>query len=143
MIKSKKSLLYTAKEKLMTEENNEEDEKITNAEDDFEKLLQSFINSKIDEDDDVLESAPTEKAKTEKDTPKLSEEGKRQNDEISKLFEQELANTFAEARNAIEEEKNTPTLGSEESELAQAFMNYQSSVDKLSKQFLQEEFLHF
>lgn len=119
----------------------EEDEKIVDAEDDFEKLLQSFINSKIDDDDETsVPEKKEEKPAENPPLPKLSEEGKRQNDEISKLFEQELANTFAEARSAIEEEKNTPTLKSEESELAQAFINYQSSINKLAEQNLKSKF---
>ena len=70
----------------------------------------------------------------------LTEQGQKENDEASDLFEQELANTFAEARAVVEEEKNMPTLGSEESELAQAFVNYQTSVQKLSQNFLKEDF---
>ena len=122
----------------MSEENNE----IISADDDFEKLLQSFINSNIDDADEKPAKKTEEVPEPKKDasSPSLSEEGKRQNEEASRLFEQELANTFAEVRNDIEREKNTPTLKSEESELAQAFINYKTSIEKLVAKHLQQKF---
>ena len=101
------------------------DEEIFNESDDFEKLLNSFINTKIDDE-------PAETPPPAEEEVKLSAEGEKENIEISKAFETELAEIFAEARTAVEEDENTPELGSEESELAQAYINYQSSIDKLA-----------
>ena len=97
--------------------------------DDFEKLLNSFINSTI-EDEPEQEQEETSPSAPEEVT--LSEQGAKENEEISKAFEEELAATFAEARTAAEEDENAPELGSEESELAQAYINYQSSINKLA-----------
>ncbi|MBR1601683.1 MAG: hypothetical protein IJ677_08945, partial [Alphaproteobacteria bacterium] len=125
------------------------DNKITTGEsiDDFESLLNSFINTKVEDLDD--ESGDTEKTEVKKEENKipaiidethLSEDAQKENEELSKQFEEELATTFAEARTAIEEEKNKPTLGSDESELAQAFVNFQASVQKLSQTYLNRDF---
>jgi len=122
----------------MSDENNKDDDKIY----DFETLLNSFINTKIEDLDDEDEASfQSNNAKENSSNENLlTEQGQKENDEASDLFEQELANTFAEARAVVEEEKNMPTLGSEESELAQAFVNYQTSVQKLSQTFLKEDF---
>ncbi len=108
--------------------------------DDFEALLNSFINTKVEDFEDDDEQKKEEKAPAVIDETHLSEQGQAENDEASRLFEEELASTFAEARNAIEEEENKPTLGSDESELAQAFVNYQASVQKLSQTYLNRDF---
>ncbi len=102
------------------------DEEIFNEGDDFEKLLNSFINTKI-EDEQAEQTPPPESEEVT-----LSEQGAKENAAVSDEFEKELAATFAEARNAVNEDENTPELGSEESELAQAFINYQSSINKLA-----------
>ena len=102
------------------------DEEIFNESDDFEKLLNSFINTQI-EDEPTEEPAPPANEEV-----RLSVQGAKENEEVSKAFEEELAATFAEARTVVEEDENTPELGSEESELAQAYINYQSSVNKLA-----------
>ena len=128
----------------MSDENNKADDEVY----DFETLLSNFINTKIEDlDDGEEEDFQSNNVATNNDVKKtssnenlLTEQGQKENDEASDLFEQELANTFAEARAVIEEEKNMPTLGSEESELAQAFINYQASVQKLSQTFLKENF---
>lgn len=120
-----------------------EDSKNTSTEgiDDFETLLNSFINTKIEDfDDDDVNAEKKEPAPSVIDETHLSEKGQIENDEASRLFEEELASTFAEARTAIEEEENKPTLGSDESELAQAFVNYQASVQKLSQTYLNRNF---
>lgn len=109
--------------------------------DDFEALLNSFINTKIEDyEDDSTPKEKEEKAPAIIDETHLSEQGKIENEEASRQFEEELASTFAAARNAIEEEENKPTLGSDESELAQAFVNYQASVQKLSQTHLNKDF---
>ncbi|MBQ9270914.1 MAG: hypothetical protein IJ218_01440 [Alphaproteobacteria bacterium] len=102
------------------------DDEIFNEGDDFEKLLNSFINTKI-EDEQAEQTPPPESEEVT-----LSEQGAKENAAVSDEFEKELAATFAEARNAVDEDENTPELGSEESELAQAFINYQSSINKLA-----------
>lgn len=116
--------------------------------DDFETLLNNFINTKIEDEDDKETSEPDISSSKEKsqedlivtDETQLSEQAQKENEEISRLFEEEIASTFAEARSAIEEQENKPTLGSEESELAQAYINYQSSIQKLSQSFLKRSF---
>ena len=118
--------------------------------DDFEALLNSFINTKIEdfEDDDEKQKSEEKSESTpeEEKTPlildetHLSEQGQKENEEASRLFEEELAATFAEARNVIEENANAPELGSEESELAQAYVNFQASVQKLCKANLKRDF---
>lgn len=111
------------------------DEEILNENDDFEKLLNSFINTKLEEDDEEKEDNP-QPEKTEisisADDFQLSEHDAAVNAEASKDFEEELAATFSDARAVVEEEENAPELGSEESELAQAFINYQNSINKLA-----------
>ncbi len=98
--------------------------------DDFEKLLNSFINTKLDDEE---ESKPEQtEVSISADDFQLSEEDKKVNAEASRDFEQELAATFSDARAAVEETENAPELGSEESELAQAFINYQNSINKLA-----------
>ena len=114
--------------------------------DDFETLLNNFINTKIEDYDDETSEAKEAQGIKKEETPliidetHLSEQGQKENEEASRLFEEELASTFAEARNAIEEEANKPTLGSDESELAQAYINYQSSIQKLCQTFLNKDF---
>lgn len=114
--------------------------------DDFEALLNSFINTKIEDFEDDDEKQKSESTPEEKKTPlildetHLSEQGQKENEEASRLFEEELAATFAEARNVVEENANAPELGSEESELAQAYVNFQASVQKLCKANLKRDF---
>lgn len=134
---------------------SEDDKSLVNeGMDDFEALLNSFINTKVEdfEDDDKeetskgseFEKAYEESVSSDGSSPagenRLSEQGQKENEEASRLFEEELASTFAEARNVIEEEENKPTLGSDESELAQAYINYQASVQKLSQTYLNKDF---
>ncbi len=100
--------------------------------DDFEKLLNSFINSKVDDfedDDDKTENKPS--ADTAKDDFTLSEQGEAENKAASEELDSELAETFEYARAVIDEDEKTPELKSEESELAQAFINYKSSINKI------------
>lgn len=130
----------------MTEDNKST---VNDGVDDFEALLNSFINTKIEdyEDNDNETSKPNTSQSEEKkevfdvlDETHLSEQGQKENEDVSRLFEEELASTFAEARNVIEEQENKPTLGSEESELAQAYINYQASIQKLSQTYLNKDF---
>lgn len=130
---------------------SEDDKSLVNeGVDDFEALLNSFINTKIEdfEDDDEKQKSEnkSESSSGEEKTPlvldesHLSEQGQKENEEASRLFEEELAATFAEARNVIEEEEKKPELGSEESELAQAYVNFQASVQKLCQTNLNRDF---
>ncbi|MCQ2734603.1 MAG: hypothetical protein MJ212_01450 [Alphaproteobacteria bacterium] len=112
------------------------EEDIISTGDEFEKLLQDFINTEIP-DDNVKEE---EKKHQESLETQMSAEAQAENEMLSKAFEQELADTFSEARQAIDEQENMPELGSEESELAQAFINYKSSVNKLSQKHLGKPF---
>lgn len=120
--------------------------KANNEIDDFESLLDNFINSKIEDFEDkeeskeIIKKASSQTTTSVIDETHLSEQGQKENEEASRLFEEELASTFAEARSAIEEEENRPKLGADESELAQAFVNYQSSIQKLSQTYLNRDF---
>ena len=102
------------------------DEEIFSEGDDFEKLLNSFINTKLDDEEEEEENDDSADA-----TAKYSPEAQAENEEADKLFEQELTSTFNEARTVIQDEESKPELKSEESELAQAFINYQTSINKL------------
>lgn len=120
--------------------------KANNEIDDFEALLNNFINSKVEDFEDeeeskeIIEKSATNETISVIDETHLSEQGQKENEEASRLFEEELASTFAEARTAIDEEEKKPMLGSDESELAQAFINYQSSIQKLSQTYLNRDF---
>ena len=115
---------------------------ILDSSDDFEKLLNDFINTKIDDEDEAEndDSSLEEAFAQEESEIKLTPEGEKQNREASEAFAQEMAAAFDDARTAIAEDENQPQLGSEESELAQAFLNYKSSVGKLARENLHEDF---
>lgn len=148
---------------------------------DFEKLLESFINSKNedtasqpttdninastaassapdasavlatsatedqsdgiialsdfkDDDDDDAQEEP------EEDELQLSPEGEAINEEITKELDQALFDSLSEAKTEAEAQENQPTLGSDESELAQAFVNFYTSVNKLSTEILNRNY---
>ena len=117
-----------------------ETEQNTADNDDFEALLNNFINSELPISEDKSETSSASENQTDMHIVDLSDEDLRENEELSKDLEKELSDTFTEARQAAEEHENTPELGSEESELAQAFINYKSSVDKLSQDHLNSRF---
>ena len=118
--------------------------------DNFEKLLQQFINADFDDDE---ASNPKTKSKADKKTDKknnneleakftqnatkdslqLSAQGKTENDEASELLEKDLADVFNEARDDIKKQEEMPQLSMEESELAQALINFGNSVDNVLK----------
>ena len=116
---------------------------------DFEKLLNNFINTKLDneesedEDEDVEE---VEEADDDDDEDleaaflHLSKEGQQANAEVSEAIDKELAESIAAAKEVAVDQANQPNLGSDESELAQAFINYQTSVNKLSVEKLHHKF---
>ena len=100
---------------------------------DFEKLLNSFISNKSDEDE-------KEDNKEESPFAKLSDEGEKVNEQIAAEMEEDLAATLAAGKEEAAEQTVMPELGSDESELAQAFINFQSSVNKIVKEQLKENF---
>lgn len=107
---------------------------LLNDEDDFEKLLNNFINSK---DDDSNYST-----KNSSDSPfiELNESDKEINQELSNEIEEDLAASLAAGKEEAVANANQPNLGSDESELAQAFINFQTSVNKLSAEILKQKF---
>ncbi len=124
-----------------------ENEQNTHSNDDFEALLNNFINSELPTEDSTQKQSETSSESTEQQSSDadvqvvdLSPEDLQENEDLSQAFEQELADTFSEAREAVEQSESAPELGSEESELAQAFINYKTSVDKLAKAHLNDRF---
>ena len=125
-----------------------ENDQSTISNDDFEALLNNFINAELPVEENTGEpkEGPTETAPNVAEPPAgaqildLNAEDLQENEELSQAFEQELADAFSEARDAVEQNENAPELGSEESELAQAFINYKTSVDKLAKEHLNDRF---
>ena len=107
---------------------------LLNDEDDFEKLLNNFINSK---DDDSNYNT-----KNSSDSPfiELNESDKEINQELSNEIEEDLAASLAAGKEEAVASANQPNLGSDESELAQAFINFQTSVNKLSAEILKQKF---
>lgn len=120
------------------------DEDLFGDDDEFEKLLSDFINTKLDEDEENSDKQTEDEMVADEDL-NLSAKGTEENDEASAKFEEEISREFNEAlsdaRDAIEEEENMPELGTDESELAQAFINFQSSVNKLAVANLNKTFL--
>lgn len=112
---------------------------------DFEKLLESFINTQIDDDNDNNASVNTDEEDddgNEDDVIQLSPAGERINEEITQNdLDKELVESLSDAKNEIDNDDNEVTLGSDESELAQAFLNFYNSVNKLSTLHLGEEFI--
>lgn len=102
--------------------------------DDFEKLLDSFINDKNEGED-----AKDEK-QSESPFAKLSDESEKLNEQISAEMEEDLSAALAAGKEEASEQQNMPSLGPDESELAQAFINFQSSVNKLAKENLKHNF---
>lgn len=125
-----------------------DNDKNTTTNDDFEALLNNFINSELPTEEN--KSEPTENEPESQNSSAepsgdaqvldLSPEDLQENEDLSQAFEQELADTFSEAREAVDQNENAPELGSEESELAQAFINYKTSVDKLARTHLDDRF---
>lgn len=145
--------------------------------DDFEKLLDSFINDKFDnepqqeaskeeisekigkakegignteekngetsaEEDDDDDDDYDDDDDEDDDLPPLSEEGEKISAEMeNEDLNQDLVNSLKDAKEEADKTKEEqPELGSEESELAQAFVNYYTSVNKLTVKNLKKEF---
>ncbi len=107
---------------------------LLNDEDDFEKLLNNFINSKDDDSNYSTKNSST--------SPfiELNESDKEINQELSNEIEEDLAASLAAGKEEAVASANQPNLGSDESELAQAFINFQTSVNKLSAEILKQKF---
>ena len=104
--------------------------------DDFEKLLNNFINTGQDEG----ENEPSE-PQTTSATNNLSETALQENAQAAQNIEQEMFQALGDAKRIAEEEKQKPVLGSDEAELAQAFVNYYTAVNNLTKSILNQDFI--
>ncbi len=104
---------------------------ILDDEDDFEKLLNNFINNKTDGTEDESDDSAF---------IKLSTEDEKADKQIANEIDQDLAASIAAGKEAAVEQANQPNLGCDESELAQAFINFKTSVNKLSGEKLKRKF---
>lgn len=104
---------------------------ILDDEDDFEKLLNNFINNKTDGTEDESDDSAF---------IKLSTEDEKADKQIANEIDQDLAASIAVGKEAAVEQANQPNLGCDESELAQAFINFKTSVNKLSGEKLKRKF---
>ena len=104
---------------------------ILDDEDDFEKLLNNFINNKTDGTEDESDDSAF---------IKLSTEDEKADKQIANEIDQDLAASIAAGKEAAVEQANQPNLGCDESELAQAFINFKTSVNKLSGEKLKQKF---
>lgn len=88
-------------------------------ESEFDRLLKEFINNSEE-----------------------SEDGKAEDDEAPKKSEEydDFSTMLAEAKEEMEQQENAPKLGMDESELAQAFVNYSASIKNLCKNFPNETY---
>ncbi len=123
-----------------------ENKDILDNEDDFEKLLNNFINNKLENESDTSAEEDDYSAIDEEEDDleaafkHLSPEGQQINQEVSAKLDDDIAESLAAAKEAAIEQENQPNLGTDESELAQAFLNYHTSVNKLSIEKLHHKF---
>lgn len=144
------------------------------ADDDFEKLLDSFINTSFDETEKPQKAVSTENVESNKTkeslmqfSPKVSEQAEpaeetddddddddddggllklsEQDQQISQEMNQQdldenLLSTLSDAKKEAAAVDEQPELGNDESELAQAFVNFYTSVNRLSMRLLNEEY---
>ncbi|MBP5353108.1 MAG: hypothetical protein J6Y91_05020 [Alphaproteobacteria bacterium] len=111
---------------------------LNDSDDDFEKLLNNFISDGKNEES---EEDKKEEENTTFTTIGLTAEEDAANAEAAQLLEQEMYAALDDARKIAEEEKNKPVLGNDESELAQAFVNFYTAVNNLAKTHLQQDFI--
>ena len=90
-----------------------ENEQNTPSNDDFEALLNNFINSELPTEDSTQKQSETSSESTEQQSSDtdvqvvdLSPEDLQENEDLSQAFEQELADTFSEAREAVEQNES-------------------------------------
>ena len=116
------------------------DEKNILDDDDFEKLLNDFINSDPEEENEPSDN----KREVEKQAAAAIADDYAQQSETEETYDpgfEETHSELAQARQDYDEHESEPMLGTDESELAQAFVNYSSSINNLTKARLQQEFL--
>lgn len=117
------------------------DEKNFLDDDDFEKLLNDFINSDPEEEQ---AQATDNKREVEKQAAAAIADDYAQQSKTEETYTPDFEKTqseLAQARQDYDEHESEPMLGTDESELAQAFVNYSSSINNLTKARLQQEFL--
>lgn len=132
--------------------------------DDFEKLLDSFINDSIDNEPNnnvsaaekinQMKNADSSASVDDDDgdddddnddivdyTTMLSAADQSVNEKISdEDLDKALVSSLQDAKVEAQDTKEQPTLGSDESELAQAFLNFYNSVNKLSTEKLNKSY---
>ncbi len=129
--------------------------------DDFEKLLNSFINDRTDDIEEDVDGNVSDKINKLKN-PEPDAEPEETNDDIlhdedmlmpldegdqkinaqmtDEDLDKALVSSLQAAKDEAQDAKEQPTLGSDESELAQAFLNFYNSVNKLSNQMLKKPY---
>lgn len=117
---------------------NDEDKILDADDDDFEKLLNNFINTGQNEEEEEKEASENNIPST---LDGLSETALKENDKAAQNIEREMLQAIGDAKKIAEEEKKKPVLGSDEAELAQAFVNYYTAVNNLTKSVLNQDFI--
>lgn len=129
--------------------------------DDFEKLLDSFINDNTDDIEEDVDGNVSDRINKLKN-PEPEIEPEETNDDIlrdedmliplddddkvinaqmtGEDLDQALISSLQDAKIEAQDVKEQPALGSDESELAQAFLNFYNSVNKLSNTLLKKPY---
>ena len=129
--------------------------------DDFEKLLDSFINDSTDDIEEDVDGKVSDRINKLKN-PELETQAEETNDDIlhdedmliplddndkainaqmtDEDLDQALVSSLQDAKAEAQDVKEQPALGSDESELAQAFLNFYNSVNKLSNSMLKKPY---
>lgn len=129
--------------------------------DDFEKLLDSFINDSTDDIEEDVDGKVSDRINKLKN-PELETQAEETNDDIlhdedmliplddndkainaqmtDEDLDQALVSSLQDAKAEAQDVKEQPALGSDESELAQAFLNFYNSVNKLSNTLLKQPY---
>lgn len=129
--------------------------------DDFEKLLDSFINDSTDDIEEDVDGKVSDRINKLKN-PELETQAEETNDDIlhdedmliplsdedkainkqmtEEDLDQALVSSLQDAKVEAQDVKEQPALGSDESELAQAFLNFYNSVNKLSNSMLKKPY---
>ena len=126
--------------------------------DDFEQLLDSFINAKIDDEEknEIEISSDEKKAKAEEIRNNIDDDNddwneddvmlvlnpadQQINSDLTAELEEDMSQSLSEAINDVKQKEDMPSLGNDEAELAQAFVNFYTSVNRLSIANLNQEF---
>ena len=103
---------------------------------DSETMLSGQENSNYSDDDgETIDYTTMLSAADQKVNEEIAQETINNDD-----MDQMLVSSLQDAKEEAQQEKEQPILGSDESELAQAFINYYNSVNKLSTQYLNQEY---